>query len=222
MAAKARRALVDTEPARVATPGRATPQGAGRCGANARCGAAGGPRTCALLVLMQLYLAIPLTPVVGQALASGGAAAALGTAYSLAYALGFLIFGPLSDRYGRKVILVPGMAAFAIATAALSLASSMTLVGVLRAVQGLLAASFAAVALAYIGEATPAALALHRHRRHCDILPRGRHRRPGLRAGGCPSPRLALGVRPGSARLGPGRGGPGHRPGRALLRPAGL
>ena len=41
----------------------------------------------------------------------GGAAAALGTAYGLAYALGFLIFGPLSDCYGRKVVLVPGMAA---------------------------------------------------------------------------------------------------------------
>ena len=64
---------------------------------------------CALLVLMQLYVAIPLTPVVGTALGSGRAAAALGTAYSLSYALGLLIFGPLSDQYGRKVILVPGM-----------------------------------------------------------------------------------------------------------------
>ena len=106
---------------------------------------------CALLVLMQLYVAIPLAPVVGEALASGGAAVALGTAYSLAYALGLIVFGPLSDRYGRKPILVPGMVALAIATAALSLASSMTTVGVLRAVQGLLAASFAAVTLAYVG-----------------------------------------------------------------------
>jgi MFS family permease len=104
---------------------------------------------------MQLYVAIPLAPVVGEALASGGAAVALGTAYSLAYALGLIVFGPLSDRYGRKPILVPGMVALAIATAALSLASSMTTVGVLRAVQGLLAASFAAVTLAYVGEALP-------------------------------------------------------------------
>jgi len=109
----------------------------------------------ALLVLMQLYLAIPLAPVVGEALRSGGAAAALGSAYSLAYGLGFLVFGPLSDRYGRKVVLVPGMVAFAIATATLAAASSMTMVTLLRSVQGLLAASFAAVALAYVGEALP-------------------------------------------------------------------
>jgi predicted MFS family arabinose efflux permease len=47
------------------------------------------------------------------------------------------------------------MAALAVATAAMSFASSMTMVGVLRAVQGLLAASFAAVVLAYVGEALP-------------------------------------------------------------------
>lgn len=136
MSTKPRRALVDVESARVVAPLAILV-------------------TCALLVLMQLYLAIPLAPVLGEDLASGGAAVALGTVYSLAYGLGFLIFGPLSDRYGRKAVLVPGMAALAVATAALSLASSMALVGVLRAVQGVLAASFAAVALAYVGEGLP-------------------------------------------------------------------
>ena len=136
MSAKPRRALVDVESTRVVAPLAILV-------------------TCALLVLMQLYLAIPLAPVLAADLRSGGAAVALGTVYSLAYGLGFLIFGPLSDRYGRKAVLVPGMVALAVATAALSLVSSMALVGVLRAVQGLLAASFAAVALAYVGEGLP-------------------------------------------------------------------
>lgn len=54
----------------------------------------------ALLVLSQLYLAIPLAPVISHILRVDGsaAAAAMGTTYALAYGLGFLIFGPLSDR----------------------------------------------------------------------------------------------------------------------------
>jgi predicted MFS family arabinose efflux permease len=149
---KARRALADAQPARVVGQPR-------RALVDAEPTQVVAPLAilvpCALLVLMQLYLAIPLAPVVGEALASGGAAVALGTTYSLAYAIGLLIFGPLSDRYGRKPVLIPGMVALAIGTAVLSLAPSMTMVGVLRAVQGLLAASFAAVTLAYVGEALP-------------------------------------------------------------------
>ena len=112
---------------------------------------------CALLVLMQLYLAIPLAEVIGKFFGARGpaAAAALGTTYSLAYGLGFLIFGPLSDRYGRKPILVPGMVVLALATAGLAAASSLPMVAVLRTGQGLVAASFAVVALAYVGEALP-------------------------------------------------------------------
>jgi MFS family permease len=113
--------------------------------------------SCALLVLAQLYLAITLAPVIGKALGASGsaAAAAIGTTYALAYGLGFLIFGPLSDRYGRKPVLVPGMAVLAIATAGLAVASSLPMVAAVRTVQGLVAASFSAVALAYVGEALP-------------------------------------------------------------------
>jgi len=111
----------------------------------------------ALLVLSQLYLAIPLAPIIAEVLGRGGSAtaAALGTTYALAYGLGFLIFGPLSDRYGRKPILVPGMAVLAIVTAGLAAAPSLPVLALLRTVQGLVAASFSAVALAYIGEALP-------------------------------------------------------------------
>ena len=111
----------------------------------------------ALLVLAQLYLAITLAPVIEEVHGASGraAAAAVGTTYALAYGLGFLIFGPLSDRYGRKPILVPGMAVLAVATAGLAAASSLPMVAALRAIQGLLAASFSTVALAYVGEALP-------------------------------------------------------------------
>jgi MFS family permease len=111
----------------------------------------------ALLVLAQLYLAIPLAPVIGEVFGSGGsaAAAAVGTSYALAYGVGFLIFGPLSDRYGRKLILVAGVAVFAVVTAGLATAGSLPVVALLRTLQGLVAASFGPVALAYVGEALP-------------------------------------------------------------------
>lgn len=108
----------------------------------------------ALLVLMQLYVAIPLAPVLGAEFGGDGAPA-LGTAYGLAYAAGFLVFGPLTDRYGRKVVLVLGMVGLTAATAAVAAAESMAVVGVLRAVQGFAASSFPAAALAYVGEALP-------------------------------------------------------------------
>src|SRR5215213_4796520 len=113
--------------------------------------------SCALLVLAQLYLAITLAPVIREVLGGSAeaAAAAVGTTYALAYGLGFLVFGPLSDRYGRKPILVPGMVVLALATAGLAAASSLPMVAVLRSAQGFLAASFSTVALAYVGEALP-------------------------------------------------------------------
>ncbi|MGH8958206.1 MAG: MFS transporter [Acidimicrobiia bacterium] len=109
----------------------------------------------ALLVLIQLYVAIPLAPVVADALVIDGTSAALGTSYSLAYAVGFLIWGPLSDRYGRKAILVPGLLALAVATAVLAVVSTLPALAALRAVQGLLASCFPAAALAYVVEAFP-------------------------------------------------------------------
>ncbi|GAA1318545.1 MFS transporter [Leucobacter albus] len=105
----------------------------------------------ALVVVMQLYAAIPLVaPLSAQLL--GDATFAVSTAFSLCYALGFLIWGPLADQFGRRRIMLIGLIALTVVTVCCSFATSMTAIGLLRAAQGFLAASFAPVALAYLSE----------------------------------------------------------------------
>ena len=108
----------------------------------------------ALVVLTQLYLAIPLIAPVGRGL-DGDATLALSTAFSLCYASGFLIWGPISDRHGRKKILLCGMTLLILTTACCAMAPNLPTLGVLRGLQGFSAASFAPIALAYLAESLP-------------------------------------------------------------------
>jgi len=108
----------------------------------------------ALVVLTQLYLAIPLIAPVGRGL-GGDATLALSTAFSLCYASGFLIWGPISDRYGRKKILLRGMILLTLTTTCCAMAPNLPTLGVLRGLQGFSAASFAPIALAYLAESLP-------------------------------------------------------------------
>lgn len=113
----------------------------------------------ALLVLTQLYLAIPLLTYIGQsfsAATSGAVTFALATCFSLAYAGGFLLWGPLSDQYGRRPVMLVGLGALSIITLACAFAPSLPWLAGLRMLQGLAASSFAPVALAYLAEAVPA------------------------------------------------------------------
>src|SRR4051812_6185783 len=77
----------------------------------------------ALLVLTQLYAAIPLAGPVGDDL-GGNVTFALSTVYGLCYALGFLFWGPMADRYGNKRIMIVGLAALTALTAACAFAPS--------------------------------------------------------------------------------------------------
>lgn len=107
----------------------------------------------ALFVLMQLYAAIPLATPVGVAF-HANVTFALSSVFSVCYAIGFLAWGPLADQYGCRRIMLIGLAALTVTTLACALASSVSTLAVLRGAQGLTAASFAPVALAYLAEAT--------------------------------------------------------------------
>lgn len=106
----------------------------------------------ALVVLSQVYAVIPLMQAVSKEF-GGNAPIALSTAFSACYALGFIVWGALADQFGHRQVLVIGMALLVLSTAACAGAASLWSLGLVRAVQGFAAASFAPVALAYLSEA---------------------------------------------------------------------
>jgi len=111
---------------------------------------------CGFLVVGQLYVTIPLVGEIASRFAVDPAQAALsGTAFGLAYAAGFLIFGPLSDRYGRKRMILIGLAVTTLATALVGMAGNFGFLLVTRAVQGLAASIFPPAALSVVTEELP-------------------------------------------------------------------
>lgn len=111
----------------------------------------------AFLVVGQLYVTIPLTADIAARFSVSSEIAALaGTVFGVVYALGVLIFGPLSDRYGRRRVIVIGLATTALTTALAGLAPSFALLLAARAAQGLAASTFPAAALSLVAETLPA------------------------------------------------------------------
>ena len=105
----------------------------------------------ALFVLAQLYASIPLLAPVSSAFRAN-ATFALSLCFSLAYAVGFLIWGPVSDRYGRKRVIVISLSVLTLTTLGCAFAPTLGVLAILRACQGMAAAGFAPVALAYLTE----------------------------------------------------------------------
>jgi DHA1 family bicyclomycin/chloramphenicol resistance-like MFS transporter len=89
---------------------------------------------------MSIYT--PVMPSVGASLGAGADSVKLTlTTYMLGFAVGQLFYGPLSDRFGRRPVLLGGLIFFTIATFACSFASSIGGLITLRILQGLGAAS---------------------------------------------------------------------------------
>jgi len=108
---------------------------------------------CALSVVSLLYLPVPILALLAKDYGITGTQAASSlSAFGFAYATGFLIFGALSDRLGRKMVMVCGLIALAIVTLCLALVTDWQVFIALRILQGLAAATFPPVALAYLSE----------------------------------------------------------------------
>ncbi|MFC8656072.1 MFS transporter [Streptomyces parvus] len=110
----------------------------------------------ATLVVGQTFVMIPLMPQLGRAWdVPQESVAWTTTVFAISYACGSLAGGPLSQRYGGRTVLTGCVAALAVATALVPLASDLTWASVLRAVQGVVAGSFVPVSYAYLGERIP-------------------------------------------------------------------
>ena len=89
---------------------------------------------------MSIYT--PVMPAIGRDLMSGADGVKLTlTTYMLGFAVGQLFYGPLSDRYGRRPVLLVGLVFFALTSMGCAFAGSIGGLMLLRILQGLGAAS---------------------------------------------------------------------------------
>lgn len=110
-----------------------------------------------MAVMSSLYVTIPLISLFAEMFnITLTQAAATGSVFSLGFAIGCLIYGALSDKYGRKTIILIGLIALTLITLLLGMADHFAWIIALRFFQGAAAATFSPVALAYAVEMFPA------------------------------------------------------------------
>jgi len=113
--------------------------------------------TFVLFVIMLGYgIIIPIFPFYIEEMGAGGTELGLLTA---SYAVMRLIFGPiwggLSDRYGRKPILLIGILGYVITMVWFGLASTLWMLFAARILSGVLSSATAPTTMAYIGDSAP-------------------------------------------------------------------
>ena len=72
------------------------------------------------------------------------------SSFILVFALSMLIFGPLSDKYGRRIILIIGSLLFIISSLILALANSITILIIFRCFQALGSGALCSMSLAIV------------------------------------------------------------------------
>lgn len=111
---------------------------------------------CGLVVVSSVYMMIPLVGIFQKDfVATTSQVAWTSSVFSLFYAISCLFTGPLSDRYGRKKVILFGLATLTIITGVLGFSNSLSTLIILRGLQGIAAATFAPVAVTYISEIFP-------------------------------------------------------------------
>ena len=108
------------------------------------------------LIFFQSYLVAPLIPALGREFhTSPGFIGLLVPAYLLPYGFSTLFYGPLSDRIGRRPILLTLLAMVALATAGTATAHSIRQLIIWRIAGGIASGGIIPIALALFGDLFP-------------------------------------------------------------------
>jgi MFS transporter, YNFM family, putative membrane transport protein len=107
----------------------------------------------ALCVVTLLYIFLPVVANLSSILnVPPKSVAQLTTFFGIFYALGFLLWGGLSDKFGRKSIILGGLFSLSFITLMLTLTSDYRSLLFLRCLQGFFASSFPPVILVWLSE----------------------------------------------------------------------
>ena len=105
---------------------------------------------------VSLRLTDPLLPLFARDFAiSPGQAAAVITAFSIAYGLSQLFFGPVGDRFGKYRVIAWGCAACAITSSLCGLSQGFTQLVLARLLAGATSAAIIPLSMAWIGDVVP-------------------------------------------------------------------
>ncbi|MCY1564736.1 MFS transporter [Staphylococcus pettenkoferi] len=109
-----------------------------------------------IIVMCSLYAAIPMLPHIAKDFGISKATATLnGVVFSLAYSISCLLYGVISDKFGRIKIILIGLIGLVVVSLGIGFVNSFSLLLVLRVFQGIFAATFSPVSLAYTTEMYP-------------------------------------------------------------------
>ncbi len=108
------------------------------------------------LIFFQAFMVAPLLPHLAHVFSVPVQTIGLIVpAYLIPYGAATLVYGPLSDRLGRRSILIASLAAFVLLTAMTTTAQSAQALLVLRLLTGLGASGVVPLAQAFIGDVVP-------------------------------------------------------------------
>jgi predicted MFS family arabinose efflux permease len=112
--------------------------------------------SAAFLVFVQTFMVAPLIPRLAQALGTSVDWIALAIpAYVVPQAIATLGVGPLSDRWGRRRVILSALAAFIVLTALTATVQSVNGLIAWRVVTGICAAGIVPISLTLIGDGVP-------------------------------------------------------------------